>query len=126
MLVDTESGFTVGDGVRATHPDAGDVRGVVSRVGNASPLYLKTGGLFTTVKSFLSNGWELELVKKAPVLLPTMPGFYMDCQGAAWGVTKNGKLCYLSADPVTDYEFNTMNAAAEFFAPFTRLAPEGE
>ena len=116
----------VGDLVRVTNGETSGTGRVYRRANNGALFLPLVYGASANIKYMEEEGYALEIIEKAPVPLPTVPGIYTDIQGSIWEVTKDGKLCYLSASPATGYEFDDINACAASFAPFTRLTPEGE
>ena len=113
--------FNIGDLVEGTKGVC-VVRGVVefSAIRNR---YINFDGFHLSLAWLRTNEWDLDLIKAAPVPLPTTPGIYRDRNGSTWRVGSDGVLSYLSAITLTHESFQDMEDNAARYAPFTLLAP---
>jgi hypothetical protein len=57
------------------------------------------------------------LIRERPVVLPTVPGYYVDCDGDVWKLSPSRFACLSGVEPSFDFD-------PEHYAPFTRLVPE--
>ena len=79
---------------------------------------------FNTIEGL--SGWSLEILERATILLPTMPGFYEDKEGSVWRVRIDSSLHCLSDGSMSRDSLAIINSHPEDYAPFDRLVLEKE
>jgi len=108
----------VGDQVRVTR-DGGMLTGKAKRIHVMNDRSTGIEVAFTEQAGtrFLawSDEWTLSVPAKPAVVLPTVPGIYMDCDetSSVWEVDKNGRMSVIGG----------YGHIPEEYAPFTKLEP---
>ena len=74
----------------------------------------------------LQPGWFLEVLERATIPLPTVPGIYEDKEGGAWRVNAYGEFHYLSSGLIARDTLEFINSHPENYTPFDRLVLEKE
>ena len=89
----TQEAFNFGDTIAAVHHDSQSVlRGAVMQYKDGTNQFVDIGGVYKGLATLAAEGWEITLVKRAPLPLLTACDYYFDRNGELWYVTPFGKL----------------------------------